>query len=145
MDDMIYTLVTHNNNNDIILRSGSILFDEVVGHAAQRVHVWCHLTIFKCQPRPAWFPTVLEWPLCSIFCFVLSLFQLWICFSLRFGFVLPRPPPFFAGYELPSSIFFFWLENFCRTFGPADWRFLSDITNKCLIVRQVRRISTALL
>ena len=83
MDEMIFTLVTHNNNNDIILWSWSILFDEVVGHAAQRVHVWCHLTIFKCRPRPAWFPIVLEWPLCSIFCFVLSLFHLRICFSLR--------------------------------------------------------------
>ena len=27
-------------------------------------------------------------------------------------FVLPRPPPFFAGYELPSSIFFFLVGKF---------------------------------
>ena len=33
---------------------------------------------------------------------------------------------------------------FCRTFGPAFWHFLSDIHKKCPIVRQVRRISTAL-
>ena len=128
MDEMIFTLVTHNSNNDIILWSWSILFDEVVGHAAQRVRIWYHLTIFKCQPQPAWFPTVLEWPLCSIFCFVLSLFHLRICFSLRFFFVLPRPPPFFARYELPSSIFFFGRKIFvghlvrqtgvfCRTLG----------------------------
>ena len=44
-----------------------------------------------------------------------------------FVFVLPRPPPFFAGYELPSSIFFFFGQKifvghlvrqtgvFCRT------------------------------
>ena len=45
-----------------------------------------------------------------------------------FVFVLPRPPPFFAGSELPSSIIFGGgSENFCRTFGPADWHFLSDI------------------
>ena len=30
-----------------------------------------------------------------------------------FVFVLPRPPPFFCGvYELPSSIFFFWVGKF---------------------------------
>ena len=36
--------------------------------------------------RPDNFQTVLEWPLCavcSVFCFVLSLFHLRICFSLR--------------------------------------------------------------
>ena len=33
---------------------------------------------------------------------------------------------------------------FCRTFGPALQHFLSDIHKKCPIVRQVRRISTAL-
>ena len=90
-----------------------------------------------------------EWPLCAIcflFCFVLSLFHLWICFSLRLFLFCQGRRHFFAGYELPSSIFFFFRsENFCRTFGPAYWRFLSDIFSKCPIVRQVRRISTALL
>ena len=61
-------------------------------------------------------------------------------------FVLPRPPPFFlgggGGSELPS---FFWSENFCWTFRPADWHFLSDILKKRPIVWQIRRISTALL
>ena len=88
-----------------------------------------------------------EWPLCAIcflFCFVLSLFHLWICFSLRLFLFCQGCRHFFAGYELPSSIFFFRSENFCRTFGPVHWRFLSDILKKCPIVRQVRRISTAL-
>ena len=143
MDEMIFTLVTHNNNNDIILRSESILFDEVVGHAAQRVHVWCHLTIFKCQPRPAWLSTVLEWPLCSIFCFVLSLFHLRICFSLRL-FLFCKGRRHFCGIRVTELDICFWSEIFCRTFGPADWRLLSDIMKKCPIVRQVRRISTAL-
>ena len=136
--------MTHNNNNDIILRSWSILFDEVVGHAAQQVRIWCHLTIFKCQPRPAWFPTVLEWPLCSIFCFILSLFHLRICFSLRLFLFCQGRRHFLQDTSYRARYFFFWSENFCRTFGPADWRFLSDIMNKCPIVRQVRRISTAL-
>ena len=70
------------------------LFDKVVrrrSFAAQRVRECtsdrCHLTIFKCQPRSAGFPTMLEWPLCMvcfIFCFVLSLFHPGICFSSRF-------------------------------------------------------------
>ena len=42
----------------------------------------------------------------------------------------------------PSNGYFFY--NFCRTFGPALQHFLSDIHKKCLIVRQVRRISTPL-
>ena len=82
-----------------------------------------------------------------------GLLRILLCFELvpppyllffTFVFVLPRPLPFFAGYELPSSIFFFRSENFCRTFGPAHWRFLLDILKNCPIVRQVRRISTAL-
>ena len=107
MDEMIFTLVTHNNNNDIILRSGSILFDKVVGHAAQRVHVWCHLTIFKCRPWPAWFPTVLEWPLCSIFCFVLSLFHLRICFSLRLFLFCQGRRHFLRDTSYRAQYFFF--------------------------------------
>ena len=107
MDEMIFTLVTHNNNNDIILRSWSILFDEVVGHAAQLVGVWCHLTIFKCQPRPAWFPNVLEWPLCSIFCFVLSLFHLWICFSLRLFLFCQGRRHFLRDTSYGARFFFF--------------------------------------
>ena len=142
MDEMIFTLVTHNNNNDIILWSWSILFDEVVGHAAQRVRVWCP---FDHLQMPA--------GLISNRVGMTALLHILLCFEFvpppnllffTFVFVLPRPPPFFARYELPSSIFFFWSENFCRTFGPADWRFLSDIMKKCPIVRQVRRISTAL-
>ena len=39
------------------------------------------------------------------------------------------------------DIFFY---NFCRTFGTALQHFLSDIHQKCPIVRQVRRISTPL-
>ena len=60
-------------------------------------------------------------------------------------FVLQRPPPFFCGFRVTEFDNFFLSENFCRTFGPADWHFLSDILKKCAIVRQVRRISTALL
>ena len=41
----------------------------------------------------------------------------------------------------PSKGYF---HIFCRTFGPALLDFLSDIHKKCPIVRQVRRISTAL-
>ena len=45
-------------------------------------------------------------------------------------FVSQRPSPFFAGSELPSSIiFFFWSQNFCPTFGPADWHFVRRSTN----------------
>ena len=141
MDEMIFTLVTH-NNNDTILRSGSILFDEVVGHAAQWVHVWCHLTIFKCQPRPAWFQP--SWNDRSAPYFYLF----WVCSTSESAFLyvcfcFAKAAAIFC--ELPSSIyFFFWSENICRTFGPADWRILSDIMKKCPIVRQVRRISTAL-
>ena len=61
-----------------------------------------------------------------------------------FVFVLQRPPPFFCGIRVTELDICFWSEIFCRTFGPADWRLLSDIMKKCPIVRQVRRISTAL-
>ena len=37
-----------------------------------------------------------------------------------------------------------WIFFFCRTIGPTLKHFLSDIHKKCPIVRQVRRISTAL-
>ena len=43
-----------------------------------------------------------------------------------------------------SSIKWIFFCNFCRTFGPALKRFLSDIHKKCPIVRQVRRILTPL-
>ena len=80
--------------------SGSILFDKVVCHATQRVHVWCHLTIFKCQWRLAWFLNVLEWPLCV----VCSVFIL-LCFE----FV---PPP---------NLLFFYV---CFCFAKATAIFL---------------------
>ena len=46
----------------------------------------------------------------------------------------------FASFQPPNGYFYI----FCRTFGPTLFHFLSDIYKKCLIVRQVRRISTAL-
>ena len=88
-----------------------------------------------------------EWPLCAIcflFCFVLSLFHLWICFSLRLFLFCQGRRHFLRVTNYRARYFFFRSENFCRTFGPAHWRFLSDILKKCPIVRQVRRISTAL-
>ena len=143
MDEMILTLVTHNNKNhsewhkmDIVSRSRA--------SRRSRSRRWA---IFKWQPWPAAFTAVFGMTaLCS-------LLRILLCFEFvpppnllffTFVFVLPRPPPFFADYEFPSSIFFFRSENFCRTFGPAHWRFLSDILKKCPIVRQVGRISTAL-
>ena len=135
MYEMIFTSVTHYNINDIILRSWSILFDKVAGHAAQRVCVWCHLTIFKCQPR--WNDRSAPYFALFWVCSTSESAFLYVCFCFA-----KAADIFFAGYELPSSIFCFWSEIFCWTFGPADWRFLSDIMKKCPIVR---RISTALM
>ena len=46
----------------------------------------------------------------------------------------------FTSFHPPNGYFYI----FCRTFGPTLLHFLSDIHKKCLIVRQVRWISTAL-
>ena len=65
---------------------------------------------------------------------------------LYVSFCFDKAAAIFCVFRVTELDNFFWgWENFCRTFGPADWHFLSDILKKCLIVRQVRRISTALL
>ena len=70
----------------------------------------------------------------------------WVCTTpesafLYVCFCFAKAAAIFCGLRITElDIFFFRSENFCRTFGPAHWRFLSDILKK----KQVRRISTAL-
>ena len=114
----------------------SILFDEVIGHTAQRVHVCCHLIDHLQMPAMAGLisnrvgTTALYGLLRILLCFEFVPPPNLLFFALVF--VLPRPPPFFAGSELPSSIFFFLIE-----------KFLSDIWSGRLAFF-ARRISTAL-
>ena len=111
------------NNNWHTLWFGSTFFDK--RHTVSA----CHLTIFKCQPRQAGFPTVLEWPLCAlwyVFCFVSSFFST-SEYALRLFLICQLIWPghgHFCGLPVISFTkpdIFFQLENFCQTFGPALW------------------------
>ena len=86
MDKIILTLVTHNNKNDMIL---SIWINIVWRSNRSHSSVSACLMSFDHLQMPVTAGLifrVLEWPLsavCSLFCFVLSLFHLQICFSLH--------------------------------------------------------------
>ena len=104
------------NNNWHTLWFGSTFFDK--RHTVSA----CHLTIFKCQPRQAGFPTVLEWPLCAlwyVFCFVSSFFST-SEYALRLFLIcqlIGQVMAIFADYQLfhlPSPIFFFSWKIFVR-------------------------------